>query len=1026
MVRCGPMHASTCSSYCNNGTLTSAKHVYGCVRRPFEYGSASSDSGANSYGGGAAHLIVASNLVVNGSMNTSGYQSSGFPGSAGSIYLECGVLSGSGTIYAYGIRSSGDPGCQSSSGRIAVKQTATNDVTSFTGTISTANSATTMNGGGTVYYEFADDVPGEGTLILDNAGQKAAGYYIQFNQYVTDATEPFGEIVIRNGAKLQVTNSLPLRVVKGLSLDSTAVLLLTSGDCLEFTGTDDATLTGAKYITLNRFVCTNAVKKIAFGTTLNDALTIPAGGELVLSGSGGECSLVLEPATAAATWSITVNADASADVKNVAVSNSNASAGAAILAVESEDLGGNSYWSFTSVIVPGETITWTGGASTDWGNGDNWDLGRTPVDTDAIVIAPATANPTLPSGTYVLNSLTVQTGATLTLSGCEVTVTNILSCAGALVFSGSETLHLKGTADFTGGSVTAANSLVLIDGEGHQTVDLGNCVFNKVTVRKSSGSVGFVNHGFTAGTFRCTATNALSFAFAAGQTFTFPQCYLNGGAMNRFLSLDSTESGQKWNLKLNESTQGVSGVTVTDCDASSGATAYAGATGVDGGNNVNWDFTTDVAAWIGGTSGDFTAPANWSGGTAPKAGTVVSIFAGDNEQITVTVPSTTNASFATLLLLAGDGGSANLVAKGALATSGDVTVDAGGVLTLDRYDDAGAAPNVIAGNLVVKSGGKVTHSGPAATETAKLHLAVTGDVTIKEGGAIDVSGKGYETSKGPGGSGGYQGPTYGGHGGGKATYYYYKDCYGSVFFPTNWGSGAANVNCNGGGAVHLVVAGTLKVDGTVNADGEGNGMYSGTGGSVWIECAELIGAGTMSAREGSAVWEYAGAGGRIAVYQRTAKSFAAFPRARFLMWRNGYSGPGTLYLEHADKAAKGADLIYDRGTLSPLFGSDFAMLSDGDPRQAYRNVNLIIGAHASVTVMRNAANEAQKVRIRSLLLEAATSKLVLKANHLIVTDPDYRRGRDWAVGATIDNTDTYLTLPGSIRYIQNGSVLRLR
>ena len=57
--------------------------------------------------------------------------------------------------------------------------------------------------------------------------------------------------------------------------------------------------------------------------------------------------------------------------------------------------------------------------------------------------------------------------------------------------------------------------------------------------------------------------------------------------------------------------------------------------------------------------------------------------------------------------------------------------------------------------LYVLAGGKLTHDGPQAAEVNKLNLTVFGNVGVDVNGLIDVTGKGYAATKGPGyGSGG--------------------------------------------------------------------------------------------------------------------------------------------------------------------------------------------------------------------------------------------------------------------------------
>jgi len=188
--------------------------------------------------------------------------------------------------------------------------------------------------------------------------------------------------------------------------------------------------------------------------------------------------------------------------------------------------------------------------------------------------------------------------------------------------------------------------------------------------------------------------------------------------------------------------------------------------------------------------------------------------------------------------------------------------------------------------------GIVTHAAGFSNGTVNgMHLTVAGDVLIQgSDGALVASlltatARGFGPHTGPGagvlganfGSGG----GYGGHGGRAHEGQAGGGVYGLFMQPTELGSGGAGDNDNynqlggaGGGAVHLMVGGTLTVNGQLRADG-GNGAAGtsesaggGSGGSLWIEAGALTGTGTIAARGGNAgdARSGGGGGGRIAVY----------------------------------------------------------------------------------------------------------------------------------------------------------------
>ena len=1023
-VRCYPMHAGTASSY---ASTIENKYCYGSIRQPTEYGSGAG-ADQSTYGGGTAILEVPGIIDLAGSIVSTGNWHSISGGAGGSILLRCGAIAGNGLISAAGGNGhSGQGDFSGSGGRIAIYRTDAARLNDFTGTITTMYRKIPNYGitaaCGTIYYEDPDDEPGRGTLVIDDDGQKPnnATYYTDFNAYVTDANIPFGTVVVTNSAKLRISEGANLRATKGIIVASGAGITTVAGTVVELCGTNDAVLVGASRIAFNGFVCTNVEKRVYFETGSSGKVTIPSGASLMLSGLDSSHPLSLLPLGGSGTWQLQVDANAAQDVKNVAVQNSDASSGAAVLAIDSTDLGGNSYWSFSSVIEPGETIVWTGGVSADWADGDNWDRGRAPVETDDVVIERAGEfDPTLSSGTYLFNRVRIRPNAALTLNGATLTVTNLMLNSGTLKFAGAETLYLTGDAFFTNGTVVAAQSYVRITGSGAQTIDFGNTSVGKVYVENPVGPINFTGHGFAAKSFNCAAASSVVMTFEPGALYDFDQCYVNSSDAGAAITLASRIYGSQWRLKVYENATGFGRVAVRDCDASAGAVAYGGRTSVDEGNNVNWNFSVDVAVWIGRASGDFDDAANWSTGMVPSNSTRVVIMADDGGTAAVTVPAASSATIGNLVVGAGVGGSATLAAKGALTVCGDADVRSGGTLTLNAYNDFGPAPNVISNNLTVAAGGTITHSGPAASENAKVHLAVFGGMTVEEGGTVSANGKGYTGGNPASASGGYMcGAAHAGYAHANKSI----EPYGSIFCPTNWGASPNQIS--GGGAVHLVVAGALTVNGGISADGEKDSSYGGCGGSVWIECATLSGSGTVSAREGRVTnANYAGSGGRIAVYQRLAKDFSAFPKSRILASDTSPNSAGTVYLEAAG-SAEGAWLYIENGVASSPYATMFPMAADGDAKTAYQNVNLIIGHGGWVTVPRGSSNIPQEIRLRSLSMTSSASILDLGVNTFVVTDPAWRRDKDWARGATV-NVSEYNKVPGKILWLSRGSMVILR
>ncbi len=155
------------------------------------------------------------------------------------------------------------------------------------------------------------------------------------------------------------------------------------------------------------------------------------------------------------------------------------------------------------------------------------------------------------------------------------------------------------------------------------------------------------------------------------------------------------------------------------------------------------------------------------------------------------------------------------------------------------------------------------------------------NVIVANGGSINANARGFRSSAGtaagatsvPYGGGG----AHGGVGGKSAN----NDVGGSPVYgltnaPVTAGSGGGGgaYGYAGGGALWIAAGGTVRVDGTLTADGTGNGTINlygggGAGGSIFVTCMKFTGAGVVSARGGPGGGSAGGGGGggRIAIWR---------------------------------------------------------------------------------------------------------------------------------------------------------------
>jgi hypothetical protein len=154
------------------------------------------------------------------------------------------------------------------------------------------------------------------------------------------------------------------------------------------------------------------------------------------------------------------------------------------------------------------------------------------------------------------------------------------------------------------------------------------------------------------------------------------------------------------------------------------------------------------------------------------------------------------------------------------------------------------------------------------------------NVTVPTGGSINSDGGGFPAQSGPGAggtdggwSGSASGAGYGGWGAEKIGYTLFGGMpYGSATVPTALGSGGGNqtggsgLGGAGGGAIKILTAGTLALNGTISANGVTPAYAGGgSGGSVWLVANTLTGAGFISAAGGDGTFYSGGGGGRVVV-----------------------------------------------------------------------------------------------------------------------------------------------------------------
>lgn len=340
-------------------------------------------------------------------------------------------------------------------------------------------------------------------------------------------------------------------------------------------------------------------------------------------------------------------------------------------------------------------------------------------------------------------------------------------------------------------------------------------------------------------------------------------------------------------------------------------TLAAGLYGIDEQNGsaemtvVNLAAPAGFNVWVAPSNSLASIGSNWSAGHSPTESEHV-LFNGDF--------STANCEWD----------------AGAIVASWTQTNGYTGTVTFDTefpdYSGATFPLFTISGDCGIYSGkwscrGNYNNFGASVTpmNTTKadkrwcLNVAVGGAMTVASGTAITATGRGY------GYTNGIASPAYGGYawGGGSSP-------YGSIKEPFEPGQGALaqgdqrnKISGIGGGAIKLVITGTLTLDGSIVALGTADqniARSGGTGGSIWITASQITGEGKIDASGPTGIGNDqivgTGSGGRIALY---TQSPLAFPIANVAcsgtgykgtswQWNSRVSGPGTIYVYDPSQA----------------------------------------------------------------------------------------------------------------------------
>jgi hypothetical protein len=605
-----------------------------------------------------------------------------------------------------------------------------------------------------------------------------------------------------------------------------------------------------------------------------------------------------------------------------------------ILSANGDDVGGSSsgggsggsIWIASGTLTGSGTISSTGGTGSitngGGGGGGRIDVSDTTYDFSGTITSVGgiahedgqlgtilfpsgfwsnvtlTHNIALSQDVNVAGSLTIADGGSLITSGDVTVATLTVEEGGALVLVGDVNdvnASAGGTAESPYGSgpiitatdiTIAAGGSINADGMGFNHAN-GPGAGYTVSTRGSGGGFGGVGGDSSTGAVGGSTYGSASAPTALGSGGGYYSTWKGsgGGAMKLVatgtITVDGILSANGDDVGGGNSSGGSGGsiwiasgtLTGSGTVSATGGTGSITNGGGGGGGRID----------VSDTTYDFSGTITSAGGTAyfdGQAGTIV-FPAGFWTNLTLTQDiALSNDLNVSGSLTISDG--VTLTVDSDLSVEATLTVQSGGTLIVDGDLIVGTTLTVANGGTLVLVGDPHAINGGTAENPYGSGRTVTAtDITIALGGSINADGTGFRYASGPGA--GYtasyrcSGGGFGGVGGDSSTGAVGGSTYGSASAPTALGSGGGYYSTwkgSGGGAIKLVAAGTITVDGTLSANGDnvgGDNSAGGSGGSIWIASGVLAGSGTISAIGGNAHTSYpgGGGGGRIDVSDTT-------------------------------------------------------------------------------------------------------------------------------------------------------------
>ncbi|MBC7937618.1 MAG: hypothetical protein H7Y86_19895 [Rhizobacter sp.] len=192
---------------------------------------------------------------------------------------------------------------------------------------------------------------------------------------------------------------------------------------------------------------------------------------------------------------------------------------------------GCSQFQTTSPVIIGTAGTWTGTTNADWNNASNWSCAVPASTTDVLISTGLPIYPVMGT-TNAINNITIQNGASLTVTGASLQIAGSISNAGTFDVSGG-TIEMNGSAPQTiPANAFTGNSLLNLVINNNVTLSGADTITGTLTVGSSGKTLTISDFLILKSTAASTAIVAPLPVDGAGN----PTSYINGNVtVERFI-----------------------------------------------------------------------------------------------------------------------------------------------------------------------------------------------------------------------------------------------------------------------------------------------------------------------------------------------------------------------------------------------------------------------------------------------------------------------------------------------------------